>query len=296
MLFRFDEEGLLPAVTITMGVSVGLGTYFALLAKPRIKVRNETRAIENEFSEALFQLGNQVSAGRPIEVSIEQSMDRIGNLKIKDLFQRALDNMKSLGMTFQQAFFDKQFGAVKYYPSKMIKSIMNTIIESSRKGVETAAAAMITVSHYLKNVHDTQEEVTGDLNETVNSLKFQVFFLSPMVSGIIVTMAIIIIRILEQLSVKIGELPSTSAGALPFISNFAPQITPLEFVLIVGVYLIETSFILSIFINSIENGEDKISYYHNLGNTLIIGHIVFVVILFVTLAMFTPLIASVVPS
>ncbi len=292
MMFRFDKEGLFPAVIITTGISVGLGTYFTLLAKQRIKVRNETKTIENEFSEALFQLGNQVSSGKPIEVSIEQSMDRIGNLKIKDLFERALDNMKVLGMTFQQAFFDRQFGAIKHYPSKMIKSIMNTVIESSKKGVDTAAAAMITVSRYLKNIHDTQEEVTGELNETISSLKFQVYFLSPMVSGIVVTMAIIIIRILSELAAKVGDLPeSTQFG---FISSFAPKITPLEFVIIVGIYIIETAFILSTFINAIETGEDKISYYNILGNTLIIGQIVFVIILIISLSIFTPLISAVV--
>ncbi|MBI4162154.1 MAG: type II secretion system F family protein [Candidatus Aenigmarchaeota archaeon] len=292
MLFRIDKEGLFPAVIITTGISIGIGTYFTLLAKQRIKVRNETRAIESEFSEALFQLGNQVSSGKPIEVSIEQSMDRIENLKIKDLFERALDNMKVLGMTFQQAFFDRQFGAIKRYPSKMIKSIMNTVIESSKKGVDTAANAMITVSRYLKNIHDTQEEVTGELNETISSLKFQVYFLSPMVSGIVVTMAIIIIRILAELAAKVGDLPQSTS--LPFISSFAPKITPLEFILIVGIYIIETAFILSTFINAIETGEDKISYYNILGTTLIVGQIVFVIILFITLAIFTPLITSVV--
>src|SRR3989338_2357329 len=48
ILLRFDKEGLFPAVIITTGISVGFGTYFALLAKQRLKVRNETRTIESE--------------------------------------------------------------------------------------------------------------------------------------------------------------------------------------------------------------------------------------------------------
>ena len=114
-----------------------------------------------------------------------------------------------------------------------------------------------------------------------------------MVSGIVVTMAIIIIRILGELAAKVGDLPQSTQ--VPFISSFAPKITPLEFIVIVGIYIIETAFILSVFINAIETGEDKISFYNILGNTLIIGQIVFVVVLFISLSIFTPLISSVIP-
>ncbi|HLD84993.1 MAG TPA: hypothetical protein VI968_00395 [archaeon] len=294
--YLVNTEPLFGAVTITFGISIGIGLYYVLLASPRIKIRSDTRAVENEFSEALFQLGNQVSAGSPIEISIENSMERIQNLKIKDLFQKALDNMKSLGMTFEQSFFDKRFGAINYYPSKMIKSIIKTIVESSKKGVSTASIAMITVSRYLKNIHETNEEVNEQLSETVSSLKFQAYFLSPLVSGIIVTMAVIIIEILRELSAKVSDLPSAATGGagLPSFLGLSPKITPFEFVFIVGIYIVETSMILGIFINSIENGEDKISYWHTTGTIMIISQVVFVIILFVSLMVFTPLVATVV--
>lgn len=282
-------EGILPAMLITFGIALGLGLYYILLSKQRLRVREETRRVEQEFAEALFQLGNQVSGGVPIELSMQHAMDRIKNLRIRDLFQKALNNMHSMGMTFRQAFFDEQYGAIRYYPSKLIKSIMRTVVESTRKGVATAGVAMLSVSRYLKNLHETQEEVSESLSDTLNALRFQAYILSPLISGVIVTLAIIIIRILEQLGENIKSIPS--GGPLPFIGNFGQiSVSPLQFILIVGIYLIETSLLLAMFINAIENGEDKIGFRHAAGNALVIGFVVFAIITFITLAIFSPLI------
>ncbi len=286
-----EFQGIIPAVVITFGIALGFGLYFLLLARTRIKVREETRQVEGEFAEALFQLGSQVSGGSPIEISIERSLDRIENLKIKDLFAKAMKNMKMLGHTFQQAFFDPEYGAIRYYPSKMIKSVMKTVVESTKKGVNTAAQAMLSVSRYLKGLHQTQEEVKEELSDTLNSLKFQAYFLSPMISGVIVTMAITIIQILQQLKVQTANL-----GTLGDLGNLFKgiAITPFEFILVVGIYLIESAFILAMFINQIESGDDDTGMKKVAGNALVVGYIVFIIIFFFTFALFSPLVRQVV--
>ncbi len=287
-----DFEGILPSLVIGFGICVGFGTYYTLLSKQRLRVREATRQIENEFAEALFQLGNQISGGVPIELSIEHSMDRIQNLKIKELFSRALKNMRTLGFTFSQAFFDKEYGAIRYYPSKLIKSIMHTVVESSKKGVKIASLAMLSVSRYMKGLHDTQEEVQEQLSDTLNSLKFQVYFLSPLISGVVVTLAVIIMRILRQIGEKVTDLGTVD---VPFLAQFgAVQITAFEFILIVSIYLIETAFILAMFINSVENGQDDIGRQHITGNALLIGYVVFAVCMLATLVIFEPLISGVI--
>ncbi len=283
-------QGMFPALIITSGIAFGFGIYYLLLARTRTKVRSETRQVEGEFAEALFQLGSQISGGSPIEISIERSMVRIENLKIKTLFEKALNNMKMLGFTFEKAFFDPQYGAIRYYPSKMIKSVIKTVVESTKKGVNTAAHAMLSVSSYLKGLHTTQEDVKEQLSDTINSLKFQAYFLSPLISGIIVTMALIIIDILQKLNVQAASLQELG----DFGSLFSGvKITPFEFILVVGIYLIETSYILSLFINQIESGDDDTGFKKTVGNALIIGFITFVVIFFGTFLLFSPLISSI---
>ncbi|MBI2579382.1 MAG: type II secretion system F family protein [Candidatus Aenigmarchaeota archaeon] len=289
-LKQYDTEGIFSAIIILAGFAVSISLYNIMLSKKRIEVRNKTRKIEEEFAEALFQMGNQVSSGAPIEISIKNSMERIKNLGIKDLFEKALNNIKTLGMTFQQAFFDKDFGAIRYYPSRLIKNIMKTVVESSKKGVGVASNAMLSVSRYLKGLHSTQEEVREELSETVNSLKFQLYFLSPMISGIVVTLAIIIIRILKSLSQSLTSLNSIQ---VPLLGQFANiSVTPFQFIIVVGPYIIETCVIISLFINNVENGDDPIGRMNTTGYSLLIGFTMFVVFMLVTLVIFGPLITT----
>jgi len=287
-------EKIMETLIIMFGIVCGISSYYILISQQNMKIRDETIKIENEFGEALFQLGNHIGGGVPIEVALESSLSRIGELKIKELFKRALNNMKEFGFTFYDAFFDKEYGAIRYYPSKLIKSVMKTVVEATKKGVETAAVAMLSVSRYLRGLHQTNEEVRSELNDTLNSLKFQAYFLSPFISGIICTMAIIIIRILNQLTGKLSTLSTGSVGGYEsFLMGFQEiKVTPVDFILVVGVYLIETCFILSMFINGIENGEDPIGRQNKTGYTLIIGFIVFIISVFISLQIFGPLVTG----
>lgn len=279
------NEGLLAPIIMMGSIGLGFAVYYILLTFQLTGLRENTREIEDEFAEALFQLGNQINSGIPLEISLEQSIKRTQNLKIRDLFTRALNNIKSMGMTFRQAFFDKNYGAIRYYPSRIVKSVMNAVIEAADKGAKVASITMISIARYLKNIHATQEQINDQLSEPVSSMRFQLYFLSPMISGVVVTLTIIILTILRSLSEKTAALPLS--GFVPLFGKVG--ITTFEFVIVVAVYLLETIFILSYFINGIENGSDTIGRQHTTGIALIIGFGVFVITLGITLMIFGPL-------
>ena len=114
-----------------------------------------------------------------------------------------------------------------------------------------------------------------------------------MISGTVATLAIIIIRILKQL----GDQAPVIGTSIPMISEFSKiPITPFQFIFVVAIYMIESSFIISMFINTIENGEDPIGRANVTGYTLIVGFVVFSISLLLTLTMFGPLISSVITS
>ncbi|MCX6818706.1 MAG: hypothetical protein NT129_01765 [Candidatus Aenigmarchaeota archaeon] len=285
LLAGLDER--LAAIMVTGGIAYGLGIYFKLLSYQRMDLRTKIMEIENEFTEALFQFGNQVSGGVPIELSLEHNVRRIENLKIKDLFQKALNNMKTMGLTFEQAFFDREYGAIRYYPSRLISSVMRTVTESAKKGMKTASITMLSVSRYLKNIHKTQEEVKDTLSDTISSMRFQAIFLSPMIGGVVVTLALVVLKIMEQMSTTVKGMP-IEVGFLSSISE--ASITPFQFIFIVAIYMIETCIILSIFVNGIENGEDPIGRNDTAANYLMVGFLIFAIVIFITLIIFEPMI------
>jgi hypothetical protein len=170
---------------------------------------------------------------------------------------------------------------------------MKSVVDSTKKGVQTASLSMLTISRYLRNVKETQEEVEEEMNDVLSSLKFQGFFLSPLVSGIIVTMGVIIIRILQQIGEQMGNINPGDAGAALGSGLLGAwgqiPITPSAFQLIVGIYLIETFIILSHFINGIENGEDDTIGRRDLtASIILIGTIVYLISFAVTLMIFGP--------
>ena len=287
--FLYGTEGTqsIAAALLAVGsVAMSIATYYYLTTYQALNVRERTRAVEEEFSDTLFRMGNNLSSGVPIEKVLEQSVSTSKNLKIRGLFARALENIHNLGMTFRQAFFDEKYGAVRLYPSRLIRSVMTTVSESAERGSKSASSAMLSMARYLKSLHDTQEDVRAELGDPLSSMKFQVFFMSPMITGIIVTLTMMILRILSSLGQQAKGLPY-----VPFLDSFySTGITPFEFVLVVSAYLLETCLLLSMFINGIENGEDREGFRKYSADSIIVGFIFFWIVIAVTLVIFMPII------
>lgn len=283
------KENLNQSIIITTGILLGFLTYYFLSSFQKLKLREDTKKLEKEFTEALFQLGNHVSSGVPIEVAVDKSTKSISGLVIKEFFIIILKNIRDLGMTFSEAIFDREYGAIKFFPSKLIRSIMRIVVDSSRKGVQTASITMLNISRHLKNLQENQEKINDMLEDVLSSLKFQGFLLTPLVSGIIVTMAAVIIKIIGSLGATIANLKNTQYSSLPLISIQNMNITPGEFQLVCSIYFIETSIIVGMFINGIENGEDKIGEQDAIASILLIGFIIYMISLFVSLWVFAPL-------
>jgi len=277
-----------PSVVLISGVAVALGIYYYLISFQAIKIRNEIKQMEKEFSEALFQLANRTASGLPTEVAVERSAKSIGSLQIQKMFKIVVNNMKKMGMTFEQAFFDKNHGALRYFHSDLIRSIIKVVVDSSKKGVQIAGLSMLAISRYLRGIYRTDREVSTELNDVVSSLKFQIFFLTPFICGIVVTMATIIINILATLGEQIQNIQTGGFGTVLDMWGNVP-ITPGAFQLIVGIYFIETAVLLSMFINGIENGEDDISRHNLIGKSLLVGLLIYIIALFGTLSIFGPL-------
>ena len=201
--------------------------------------------------------------------------------------------MKKFNYTFEQALFDKEIGAIWYYPSNIIQSIMKAVVESSRKSLSSAANSMVIISNYLKDVHDVKEQIKELLGETTSSMRFLAMFLAPMVAGVTVTMAVLIMQILTNLGAAVGSLvtegsANAAQGLLltPWAMSGAPPITPAEFQLVVGIYMLQIAFLLTIFLNKVEYGEDVIGERFLLTYTIFIALLVYVFSWFIVYSMF----------
>jgi Flp pilus assembly protein TadB len=293
-----SELSVGSSLLIIIGISAGIFTYGILDSHQKMKVRNDIEKIEDEFAEALFQLGNKIAGGTPIEVATDRAIENLKSMKIADFFWSISVNMKKLGFSFEQALFDREYGAVWAYPSRLIRSVMQAIVQSSEKGVRVASMSMLTVARYLKGMHEVKEEINEILGETVSSMRFLAFLLAPIISGVVVTMAVVIMRILYSLCSQIGSLSSSGGIDTTGFSNFVfcggwgqgtitPPISAGAFQLVVGIYMLETVILLSFFINKIEYGDDAIGLRSIIATTIILATITYIASWFLTQLMFS---------
>ncbi len=286
---------LLMSMLIIMGIALSLAAYFALSNMQRNRIQKSIQKTESQFEVAMFQLGNRISGGTPTELAVQKVIEDVKDLEIAGLFRVTMRNMKTLGMTFENALFDKRWGALLYYPSKLITNIMFAVNDTAKTGVRYAAESMLRIARYLKNIRETQEYIRDTLSETVSSMKFQAYFLTPMITGLIVSMSSVIVLVLGKLADYLDGLDMGSAmGIADFASafNMETNTSPEVFQLIVGVYLIEVIIILGIFLTKIGEGDNKISQWYNIGTMLAVAVVIYFLVAFISSEVFAGLIHS----
>ncbi|MBT3297421.1 hypothetical protein HN385_00695 [archaeon] len=285
----------LLSLVVVSGLGVSLGLYFSLRSKNVIKIRQNTNKLEDEFSSALFQLGNRLGDGLPAEIAFGKVSEAMKGTTSGDFFSLASHNITRLGMGLEEALFNSKVGAVVQFPSKVIESSMKVLIESSKKGPMAAAEALLSMSRYIKEIHRVEERLKDLMGEIIGSMKAQVAFLTPAIAGIVVGITSMISTVLTKLSAQLTEFASdgASAGYSGMLTIFGIGIPTFHFQIIVGVYIVQLAYILTVLANGIENGSDKLAERYSLGKALINGTLLYCFIAGVVMILFNAFAGSI---
>ncbi len=298
---------LIRSLSITAGLGFGIGVVLYLGGIERRDAEKKIRNIEQQFPTALFQLGNKISGGTPVEVALKDAREATKELEISGLFGYALRNITESGMTFEEAVFDDRYGALRHYPSQMIDTVMKAILESSQKGTQMASMAMMTISRYLENIHRTQERLNDLMEETTTTILMLGYLLAPIVSGVAVGMSQTIITAVYQLS---GAFDESLAGSGPdqdiegadpgtdftgILGDMDSAIPPEVLQFVVGIYLIQLLWILGTFYTKISVGENKARRNIFAGKILISGMFFYSITLLVVSLLFGGIITGIEP-
>jgi len=273
---------------VVLAFGLGVGSYFHLRSKNVIKIREQSKALEQEFASALFQLGNRLGDGLPAEIAFSKVASVMEGTLSGKFFGLVSINISKMGMGVEQAIFDNKRGALVYYPSNIIESSMKVLVESSRKGPLIASQAVINVAEYIKQIHRVDERLKDLMADIVSSMRSQVSFLTPAIAGIVVGITGMITQIIGHLSLRLAAL-SAEAGesSIPssgLLGMFGTGIPTYYFQVVVGLYVVQITYILSLLINGIENGSDKLSERYIVGKNLLRTSITYVLVsLLVTL-------------
>lgn len=284
----FGLGASLMSVLFPLAIGLSLGLYFKLKSENLVKLRESSKKMEQEFATALFQLGNRLADGIPAELAFDRVAETMDGTVSGEFFRTVSTNINKLGMSVGEAVFNPQYGAIVYFPSKLIESSMKVLVESSKKGPLIASSAVINVSRYIKEMHKVDERLKDLLSEVMSSMNAQVKFLSPVISGVVVGITAMITTILGKLSGSTSSLSGAEgAGAASALQDmFGDGMPTYFFQAFVGIYIVELIYILSILINGINNGVDKLGEQDTLGKNLIKGTMMYCGIAFAVILIF----------
>ncbi|MBR9676875.1 hypothetical protein GOV04_01945 [Candidatus Woesearchaeota archaeon] len=255
------------AVPLSFALSIGL--YYRMRSKNVIKIRNDAKKLETEFSSALFQLGSRLGDGLAAEVAFGKVADVMGETISGNFFATVSSNITRMGMGVEQAIFDPQNGAARYFPSNLIESSMKVLVESVKKGPKIAAQALMNISRYIKQIHTVDERLKDLLADIISNMKSQISFMTPVISGIVIGITSMITAILGQLSKNAECFAGTGGASANVLTLFGDGIPTYYFQVMVGIYVVQIVYILTIVSNGVENGSDTLNERFLLGQNLI---------------------------
>ncbi|MBN2095761.1 MAG: hypothetical protein JW727_06975 [Candidatus Aenigmarchaeota archaeon] len=285
------DQGLYLSYFIVLGLFLSISSYFLLNSFQKIKFRKEILEMEDEFREVLFGLGQEIDRGIPIEVALQKIAPTLrGQFSVK-LIDKVMQNINYRGMTFERAIFDENEGAIRYFPSKLIRSVLKAVTDSSKKGTKISAEIMISISKYLSDIHRTQENIQDKFSEILGGMSMQAKILLPLICAIMSVITYMIVQMMNFLSYQIGALSANQAvsGYAGLLTLFKKvEMSPAMFQFAVGIYAIETIIILSWFMNGILRGTDKISLHNSIGKNLLVGGLLYILIAVISVMIFSP--------
>jgi hypothetical protein len=271
----------LVAVLLSLFIPLAIGLFFAISFRMKTKKlivsRNYTKQLEQEFTNSLFQLGNRLGDGMPAEVAFARVAESTRGQKTETFFRRVNLNIQQAGMSLESAIFDRQRGAIIYFPSALIATSMRILLESVKKGLTIAAQSLMSISEYVKNIQKVTQRLNDLLAEVVSDMKSNMVFLAPLLSGIVIGLAAMITFIINRLGVLLAGFGSEgssglgSMGAITTIFEIVNMIPPYYLQLAIGLYIVEIIFILTNVLVIIDAGDDKLKKTNDIGKFMTAG-------------------------
>jgi hypothetical protein len=283
LLGPYGLGAAIASLALPLALGLGVGIYYRIRSKSVMEIRENIKKLEQEFASALFQLGNRLADGLPAEIAFEKVASVTAGTTSGTFFNAVMMNIKRLGFSVEQAIFDPRLGAILNYPSPLIDSSMKVLVESSKRGPIIAANAIINISTYIKEIHKVDERLKDLMADVISDMKSQISFLTPAISGIVIGITSMITTIIGRLGEQLSKIQTGAAAgeAIPgggggLMDLFGDGIPTFYFQIIVGIYVVQIVYILTVMANGVENGADKLNEEYMLGNNMIRSTVMYV--------------------
>jgi Flp pilus assembly protein TadB len=247
---------LIGSLPILWAVGFALSYYCLSTSWRQKRRRDKIKKMEDEFPDALFQLGSRIAEGEPLERALLKTSQSMKGTSISELFTRIANALQVTRGSLNEVLFGRS-GVLKDVPSRTIHATMKSVVEIVKKDSFTAGQTIVNISNYLRDTKKVEHEIRTKLSQTVDMMKTTGMIFAPLVMGITAALYVL-------LSKEFSRMP-----------NAAPMIPNDIFFLILGIYLVLVVIITMYFTTGIEHGEDRIQLKYGIGTALPVALVVF---------------------
>jgi len=259
------------SLILSLFVPLSIALFFSMSYKWKtqslLESKKQTKELEQQFAGSIFQLGNRIGDNLPAEMAFGRVAQSLQGTPTAGFFSMVDMNIQQAGMSVEDAIFNKSRGAINYYPSDLVRTSMQILVESVKKGLQVAARALMSISEYVKNIHKVDERLRDLLADIISEMRSNMSFLAPLLASIVVGLSSMITTILMKLQMMISQNPAAkeqsflgmgTIGTVTDMFNVTAMIPPYWLQIIIGIYLVEITFILTATLVTIESGSDKL--------------------------------------
>jgi len=261
----------LAPLLLLWGVAVPPGLHLILTTKDQRREVARYRKLEEEFPDALFQLGSRIGEGAPVETAMLRTAQTMKDTEAASLFWRISFALRLTRAPLSEVLFSGK-GILTDHPSRTVKASMRMVVESVRKDNLTAGQTIVGISQYLKDLQKLDSGIRLQLGSIMDTMRTTALFFAPLVMGITAALYVVLSGVTAGLS---------PGGSATGITAAIQQTIPAPvFTLIIGVYLLLTVIIIMAFTSGIRNGPDNAARRYEIGTALPAAMAVFTMALF----------------
>jgi len=215
------------------------------------KERERISKMEEQFPDALFQLGSRIAEGTSLEKALITTSQSLRDTEVSELFDDISSSLKITRLSIEETLFGDR-GVLVNHPSKNIKTIMKTVIKISEKDPEQAGKTIMKIANYKQDLQDMENELKNMLSKSVEMMKGTTLIFAPVTMGIISSLYFM----LEDVFANLGGVE---------------MISPVAFSSVLGVYLILMVIVITYFTKGIENSLDAVEFKYTIGQTILVS-------------------------
>lgn len=297
--------GVISILSILVAISVSISIILFGMFYNRKQIQDQIRHMEYEFKDAMYVIASRLGENRPIEEAVNSSIQFLPkSLIAKKVFQKILDNITNMGLTLDEAIFNPNFGALKNLPSDILQSGMKIMVDSVSLGTNVASKSLIGLAVQLRNSEKIDIMLRQLLEDVTSMLGTVSTYIAPVVIGVVASLQQVVSSSFANSCSSSSALnssatqttttsnlgPLSSMGSSNF-GNFlcptgkaAPSLSPVFFILIMGIYVIEAAVILTYFNSQIEDSNNPLHSWMSIARALPIATIIFAAVAYFSIA------------